>query len=168
MQWMNASQLEVEDRVQSKWTEKDLRERAGALRSAHGSAATVKTAASCRRNRRKAMMTKWWKGATKRLRWLAAVWENPEELEWRRPEESGWWNPDRELAWDNDNWRSTSRNNNGWSNSWCDGWNDGWFHKRHGDSAGCDETTTTKRQWMDDTTSTKLPWMDETVIPCKS
>ena len=38
-QSMNASQLEVEDRVQTKWTEKDLRERAGALRSAHGSAA---------------------------------------------------------------------------------------------------------------------------------
>ena len=127
-QWFDASQLEVEDRVQTEWTEKDLKERAGALRSAHGSAATVKTAASCRRNRRKAMMTKWWKGATKRLRWLAAVWENPEELEWRRPEESGWWNPDREPAWDNDNWRSTSRNNNGWSNSWCDGWSDGWFH----------------------------------------
>ena len=34
-QWIDANQLEVEDRVQTKWTEKDLRERAGALRSAH-------------------------------------------------------------------------------------------------------------------------------------
>ena len=68
MQWKHASQLAVEDRVQSKWTEKDLTERAGALRSAHGSAATVKTAASCRRNRRKAMMTKWWKGGDQKVK----------------------------------------------------------------------------------------------------
>ena len=90
----------------------------------------VKTATSCRRNRRKAMMMRWWKGATKRLRWLAAGWENPEELEWKRPEDYGWWNPDNEwlendgYSWYNNNGRKHD-NDTSWHYWLSDNWSNG-------------------------------------------